>query len=182
MIDALLRFARATAWLSTRVGEAAAWLYPVLGLILIVNVGLRYGFGRGFIELEELQWHLYAAGFLLAYAYAMVKDDHVRVDIVHARFGPRTKAWVELLGTGFLLLPFAVVTAASAWDFFQVSWAMGERSSMPSGLPARWAIKFVLFFALSLLALEAAGTAARQLATLLGAPSEEPDADPGITT
>ena len=58
MIAALRRFARLTAWCSSRVGEAAAWLYPVLGLVLIVNVALRYGLGRGFIELEELQWHL----------------------------------------------------------------------------------------------------------------------------
>ncbi len=176
MTQALLRFSQATAALSTRVGEAAAWLYPVLGAVLIVNVALRYGFGRGFIELEELQWHLYAAGFLLAYAYAMVNDDHVRVDLLHARFSPRTRAWVELVGTLALLLPFALITAASAWDFFVQSWDMGERSSMPSGLPARWAIKGVLFFALALLAIQALGTAARQLATLLGAPADPPHA------
>lgn len=174
MKDALLRFSRLTAALSTWVGEAAAWVYPVLVLVLIVNVSLRYGMGRGFIELEELQWHLFAAGFLLAYAYAVVHDDHVRVDLFHARFSPRTKAAIELVGTLLLLLPFTMIMGISAWDFVAHSWAMNESSSMPSGLPARWVIKFVLFAALCVLAIQALGTAARSLAILLGA---EPDAD-----
>ena len=182
MTAALLRFARGVDAVSVRVGEMAAWLYPVLITVLIVNVALRYGFGRGFIELEELQWHLYAAGFLLAYAYAAVKDDHVRVDLLHARFSPRGKAWVDLLGSLLLLLPFAAFTAWSAWDFVAESWAMGESSSMPSGLPARWIIKFVLFFALSLVSVQALSTAARQLATLLGAPPESHDAADELKT
>ncbi len=182
MKDALLRFSQRTATLSTRVGEAAAWLYPLLMLVLIVNVTLRYGLGRGFIELEELQWHLFAAGFLLAYAYAMVNDDHVRVDLFHARFSPRPKAAVELAGTLLLLLPFAVIMGVSAWDFVVQSWAMNESSSMPSGLPARWVIKFVLFFALCLLAIQALGTAARNLAILFGAESDaRPDTSDVVT-
>ncbi len=182
MRDGLLRFSRLAASLSTRVGEASAWIYPVLVAVLIVNVVLRYGLGRGYIELEELQWHLYAAGFLLAYSYAAVRDDHVRVDLFHARFSPRRKAAVELAGTLLLLFPFTLIVGLSAWDFFAQSWAMGERSSMPSGLPARWIIKFVLFFALTLLSLQSLGTAARSLATLLGAPAEEETPTDGATT
>ena len=182
MTASLLRFAKAVEGVSVRVGEAAAWLYPVLVVVLIVNVALRYGLGRGFIELEELQWHLYAAGFLLAYAYASVRDDHVRVDLLHARFSPRAKAWVELLGSLLLLLPFAAVTAWSAWDFVAESWAMGESSSMPSGLPARWIIKFVLFFSLCLLGAQALATAARHGATLLGAPPEPTGTTPEVTS
>ena len=180
--DGLLRFARLAASLSTRVGEAAAWVYPVLVAVLIVNVVLRYGLGRGFIELEELQWHLYAAGFLLAYAYAAVHDDHVRVDLFHARFSPKRKAAVELAGTLLLLFPFTVIVGLSSWDFFTHSWALGESSSMPSGLPARWIIKFVLFFALMLLSLQALGSVARSLATLMGAPADEATPPDGATT
>ena len=175
MTQRLLRYAEGVSRLSTRVGEAAAWLYPLLMLVLIVNVVLRYGLGRGFIELEELQWHLFAAGFLLAFAYAAVKDDHVRVDLLYARFSPRGRAWVDLLGSLLLLLPFTLIVSVSAADYFWQSWTIGERSSMPSGLPARWIIKFVLLFALLLLALQTSATAARSAATLLGAPAPEPD-------
>lgn len=167
MRRALLRFADAVDALSTRVGQASAWLQPLLVLVLVVNVALRYGLGRGFIELEELQWHLYAAGFLLAFAWACVMDDHVRVDLLRARMSRRGRAWVELLGSLLLLLPFTVIVSASAWEFFWQAWITGERSSMPSGLPSRWIIKGVLFVALVLLGLQAAATAARNAAELL---------------
>ena len=168
MREALLGFAGAVDAISRRAGWLAAALTPVLVAVLIVNVALRYGLGRGFIELEELQWHLFAAAFLLAFADTYAADAHVRVDLLHARFSPRAKAWVEIAGCLLLLLPFAAITTVWAWDFFAVSWSIGERSSMPSGLPARWAIKFVLFFSMALLALQALAVAARKAAFLLG--------------
>ena len=155
MTHLLLRFAEAVDALSRRVGWAAAWLYPVLVAVLIVNVAMRYGLGLGSIELEELQWHLFAAAFLLAFAYTYSVDEHVRVDLLHARFSPRTRAWIELLGCLLLLLPFSAITSAYAFDFFWQSWLVSERSVMPSGLPARYVIKFVLFASVVLLALQA---------------------------
>lgn len=168
----LLRYARAVSALSRRVGETAAWLYPLLMVVLIVNVALRYGLGRGFIELEELQWHLFSAGFLLCFAYAMVHDEHVRVDLWRRRISKRGKAWVELVGTLLLLLPFLVIVGLSALEYFQRSWGIGERSAMSSGLPARWVIKFVLFAGLLLLGLQATAVLARAAALLLGAAPE----------
>jgi TRAP-type mannitol/chloroaromatic compound transport system permease small subunit len=164
----LERFADAIDATSGRVGRAASWLYPVLVAVLIVNVALRYGFGRGFIELEELQWHLFAAAFLLAMADTYAADEHVRVDLVHGRLAPRTRAWIELLGCLLLLFPFSVIVADWAFDFFWLSWQLGERSAMPSGLPARWIIKAVLFFSLCLLALQALAVAARNVCRLRG--------------
>jgi len=174
----LLGFARRVDRLSTTVGESVAWLYPVLVAVLIVNVVLRYGFGIGSIELEELQWHLFAAAFLLGLAYTQAADEHVRVDIIHERLSPRARAWVELLGTLILLLPFAAITAYHAWGFFWQSWLLGERSPMPSGLPGRYVIKGVLFVALSLLALQAAAVAARSAAFLGGAREAESEVHP----
>ena len=171
MRAALRAFADGVDALSIRVGHAAAWLVPILVVVLMVNVGLRYGLGRGFIELEELQWHLYAALFLLSYAYTYAVDEHVRVDLVHARLSERSRAWVELLGCLVLLFPFTVVVSLSAWDFFWSSWEIGERSPMPSGLPARWVIKFVLFFGVSLLGLQSLAVAARRGLVLLGDPT-----------
>ncbi len=156
----LRRFADGVAALSERVGTAAAWLYPALVGVMVVNVALRYGLGRGFIELEELQWHLYAGAFLLGFAYTYVADEHVRVDVVASQLPPRARAWIELLGCLLLLFPFTAIVSASAFDFFLQSWQLGERSPMPSGLPHRWIIKAVLFAALSLLCLQSLGTAA----------------------
>ncbi len=172
MRAALLRFARGIDRVSTAVGSAAAWLYPVLVLVMVVNVGLRYGLGRGFIELEELQWHLYAAAFLLGFAYTYAVDEHVRVDLLHDRFPPRARAWIELLGCVLLLMPFTWIVSVSAFDFFLRAWELGERSPMPSGLPHRFVIKGVLFVALSLLFVQALGTALKQIGVLWPAPDE----------
>ena len=175
MTDWLRRFANAAEAVTRRTGTAAAWLYPLLVVVLVVNVTLRYGFGRGFIELEELQWHLFAAAFLLGFAYTYAEDEHVRVDLLHARLSPRARAWIELLGCLLLLLPFTLIVSASAWDFFWQSWLLGERSEMPSGLPARWVIKGVLAVSLTLLALQTLAVAARSLTSLLEeAPVREP--------
>lgn len=172
-----LRMARGAAdvitRLTTRVGTAAAWLHPALMAVGIASVGLRYGLGLGSIELEELQWHLFAAAFLLGLAYTYAADEHVRVDLLHARLTPRARAWVELLGAALLLLPFCAIVATYAFDFFWQSWLLGERSPMPSGLPARWAIKGVLFVSLVLLALQALAAVLRSLATLVGGSGPE---------
>ena len=162
----LRRLADGADRISRLAGRSAAWLYPVLVVVLIVNVGLRYGLGRGYIELEELQWHLFAAAFLLGFAYTYAADEHVRVDLLHARAGARTRAWIELLGALLLLLPFALIVTYWGWDFFLRSWELGERSPMQSGLPARWAIKLVLFAGFALLALQAVAVAARSLHAL----------------
>src|SRR3546814_18755658 len=79
------RLARAIDAFNTGVGKAASWLYPLLMLVIVVNVVLRYVFEIGSIELEEVQWHLYASGFMLSFAYTYFEDSHVRVAVVHAR-------------------------------------------------------------------------------------------------
>jgi len=90
----------------------AAALQPILVAVLIANVVLRYGLGRGFIELEELQWHLYAASFLLAFAEVCARDEHVRVDLLRARLSARARAWIDFLGNLLLLLPFTLILSS----------------------------------------------------------------------
>ena len=63
-------------------------------MIICINVVLRYAFGIGRIEFEEIQWHIYATGFLLGLAYSYQADAHIRVDVVHERLSPRLQAWV----------------------------------------------------------------------------------------
>lgn len=169
----LLDFANRVDTLTVRIGRAAAWLYPVLVVVLLVNVVARYGFGVGSIELEELQWHLFAAAFLLGLAYTYAADEHVRVDIFAGRLGTRARLWIELLGALLLLAPFAGIACFHAWEFFWQSLQLGERSPMPSGLPARWVIKGILFAALALLTLQATSVAARSAALLARPRSEE---------
>ena len=121
--------------------------------IILVNVILRYAFGEGRIEFEEIQWHIYATGFLLGLGYALQADKHIRVDVLHERFSPALKAWIELYGLLLLALPFFAVVLIYSAPFVRASFGLGEVSVSPSGLPYRWAVKAMLPLGFGLLLL-----------------------------
>ncbi|GAB0153335.1 TRAP transporter small permease subunit [Marinobacterium sp. BA1] len=152
------------------ISAIAHWSWPLLMLVIMINVVLRYAFGEGHIELEELQWHLYSIGWLVGLSFCYVLDDHVRVDLLHERLGLKTQAVIELLGILFLLLPFALVVLWYAIPFVQYSFEMSEISMAPGGLPYRWAIKAVLVLGFALLLLAMLSRLSRVCALLFGFP------------
>jgi len=127
-----------------RIGAAISWLWLVLMAIIVLNVVLRYAFGEGRIEFEEIQWHVYAVGFLLGLSYAYQADAHIRVDVLRERFGPRLCAWIELYGLLLLLLPYIALVLVFSMPFVAESFDLGEVSQAPGGLPFRWLIKAAL--------------------------------------
>jgi TRAP-type mannitol/chloroaromatic compound transport system permease small subunit len=153
-----------------RIGEAASWLWLLLLLIIVGNVVLRYAFGEGRIELEEIQWHIYSLGFLLGLSYAFQADAHIRVDVVSERLHVRTRAWLELYGLLLGLLPFIVLFLIHGLPFVQQSWAVGEVSQSAGGLPYRWLIKAVLPLSFLLLLLAAWSRLTRVWLFLFGGP------------
>jgi TRAP-type mannitol/chloroaromatic compound transport system permease small subunit len=157
-----------------RIGRWLSWVGLVLLLVIVLNVVLRYVFGQGRIELEELQWHLYSAGFLLGLAYAYEGDAHIRVDVLHERFPPRVQAWIELYGIVLLLLPFIVLILVYSVPFVLSSYRLGEVSQAPGGLPYRWLVKALLPLGFLLLLVATASRLTRVWAKLFGAESEGP--------
>lgn len=127
--------------LLNKICSTFSWVWLILVAVIILNVVLRYFFGQGRVELVELQWHLYAAGFLIGLSYCLVHDDHVRVDFLHDRFSLKTQVWIELFGSLFLLFPFILVVLYFAVPYITYSWNLSEVSDAPGGLPARWLIK-----------------------------------------
>lgn len=154
MMRTLYRIAGLIDRVTVPVGRASSLLLPLLMLVIVLNVGLRYGFGLGLVEFEELQWHINAVVVLGCLAFAYRDEAHVRVDVWHARFSPRRKAWIELVGGIVLLMPFVIGVCWFAWGSFVYSYSIGEGSPMPSGLPARYLIKFALFAGFLLLGLQ----------------------------
>jgi len=137
------------------VGSILSWGAVILIDTIILQVVLRYGFRSGFVVLEELQWHLYAIGVMFGLSFAQVKDSHIRVDLLHARFSERTKRIVEILGILLLLLPFCWVVFYNSLDFLYDSWRVNERSDAPLGLCCRWGIKSIIPISIGMLALAA---------------------------
>ncbi len=160
------RFSRIVDRALTVVGRAASWLWAVLLVVIVFNVTLRYVFGEGRVELEELQWHINAVAFLFAIAYAYRVDAHIRIDLVSARLRPRLRVWVEFYGTLLLLLPFIALILVFSWDFVGHSWAVAEVSQSPGGLPFRWFLKGVLPATFGLLLIAVASRLSRLWAYL----------------
>jgi TRAP-type mannitol/chloroaromatic compound transport system permease small subunit len=134
-----------------RITAAFSWVWLALISVIVVAVVLRYVFGIGLIELEELQWHLYAFGFLMGLIACTTRDRHVRVDVLRERMSPRMRNWVDFYGILLLQLPFLVLVLWSGLPFVADSFAVGERSVSAGGLPFRWLLKSVLPLSFALL-------------------------------
>ena len=160
-----------------RIGSAISWIWLVLVAVIVLNVTLRYVFGEGRIEFEEIQWHIYSFGFLIGLSYCLESDDHVRVDVLYDKFGLTTKAWVEFLGILLFLCPFIILVIWFAVPFVAYSASINEISEAPGGLPGRWAIKSVLLIGFILLLGATVSRLSRASAYLFGTPSPLPQQD-----
>ncbi|WP_349369176.1 TRAP transporter small permease subunit [Salinarimonas sp.] len=152
------------------IGEAFSWIWAILIILIVGNVVLRYLIGTNFVALEELQWHLYAIGFMMGLSYTLLKDGHVRVDVLAEKLSHRGRAWIELVGLLLFLAPFVYIVIADAIPFVERSWRLNETSPAPGGLPARWFLKSFIIVAFGFLGLAAFSRLTRVTAFLFGIP------------
>jgi TRAP-type mannitol/chloroaromatic compound transport system permease small subunit len=117
------------------IGLLVAWLTLALVIVTSIVVAQRYLFDAGSIRMQESITFMHAAVFMLAAAYTLAVNDHVRVDIFYSNMSPRGQALVNLFGSLLLLLPFCVFLVYSSWDFVSVSWSVREASQESGGLP-----------------------------------------------
>jgi len=127
-----------------KLARGMSWVWLALILVIVFNVTMRYVFGQGRIEFEEIQWHLYAIGFLTGLATCMSADNHIRVDVFHDRLSLKAQAWIELYGLLLMFFPFITMVLIFSWPFVEYSWSIAEISDAPGGLPLRWIIKSAL--------------------------------------
>lgn len=160
-----------------RVGRAVAWLTLAMVLVTFLIVLLRYLLDSGYIWMQESVTWMHALVFMLAAAYTLHHDEHVRVDVFYRRFGPRGRAWVNLLGTLFLLAPTALFIFVTSLDFVARSWRVGESSSEAGGLPAIYLLKTVIPLAALLLLLQGLALALKSLRDIRN-PAEQDGAPP----
>ena len=154
----------------TGIGKTASWMWLIVTGVIIYAVVGRYAFGLGSVTLEEVQWHLAGAGWLLGLGYTLVTDGHVRVDVIHERLSLRGQAWVELFGLLLLLLPFLGLAVYEMVPYAYSSWQQGETSQAPAGLPHRWVLKGVLALSFILRIVAALSRLLKVTALLFGFP------------
>ena len=125
-------------------GKLIAWLAFAMTLLTVFVVILRYGLGIGSIAMQELTVYMHATLFMLGAAYTLKSGSHVRVDIFYRRFTPRTRAWVNSMGTIVFLMPLCVFIIGTSWEFVANSWAIHETSAEPGGIPAVFLLKTLI--------------------------------------
>lgn len=137
-------------------GRATAWLVLAMTLLVCYDVMMRYAFQSGSVALQELEWHLFALIFLFGAAYTLKHDDHVRVDVLaNSRFvSDRQRAWIEIFGSVFFLMPFCALIIISGYPFFENAFLYKEGSPDPGGLPHRFILKGAMLVAFALLFLQ----------------------------
>jgi len=148
-------------------GRTVSWLSLLLVLITFIVVVLRYVFDSGSIALQETSRYLNASIFLVGMAYTMQQNAHVRVDIFYARCSEQGKAWIDLFGTLFLLLPFMLFITWISWQYIIDSWSVLEGSREAGGLPGVFLLKSLILVMTCLLSLQAFTQIARNIITVL---------------
>ena len=127
--------------LNTVVGKYTSWLTTILVLVVLFDVITRYVFNSSSVAMQELEWHLFAVLFLMGAAFTLLKDNHVRVDLLYSTFNIKQKAWINLVGTLLFLIPFVLLIIYSSYNYVANSFAYSESSPDPGGLPARYILK-----------------------------------------
>jgi TRAP-type mannitol/chloroaromatic compound transport system permease small subunit len=136
-------------------GRVVSWCVLAMVLLTFLVVVLRYVFDSGWIALQESVSYLHSLVFLLGAAYTLKHDAHVRVDIFYSRFSERTKAWVELLGHLFILIPVMLFIAWISWPYISDAWAVKESSRDAGGLPGVYLLKSMILLMAGLLIIQA---------------------------
>lgn len=142
----LLRAERLIHRFSDLLGMISAGLFMLMLVNVFVDVVMRYAFNTVSIGSQEMEWHLFAAMFMLGIPYTLRHEGHVRVDLVYERLPDHLKDWIDIIGGLTLLLPFCVLVGYYGVDFAKEAYLLGETSGDPGGLPYRWIIKAVIPF------------------------------------
>jgi len=135
-------------------GRSISWLVLAMVLVTFLVVVLRYVFDTGWIALQESTSYLHSVVFLVGAAYTLKQNAHVRVDIFYDRLSKTGKAWVDLFGHLFILMPVMLFILWVSWPYVVDAWRVHEGSREAGGLPGVYLLKSLILIMASLLMLQ----------------------------
>ena len=164
---ALLSLSRLIDRVSEFIGRWLAWLVLFAALISAANAVSRKAFNISSNAFLEIQWYLFAAVFLLASGYTLMRQEHVKIDVVSGRFSKRTQIWIDIVGLAFFLLPFVYFIVKLAMPLVVGAYVSHEMSQNAGGL-VRWPVFALLPLGLLLLGMQAISELIKRFAFLQG--------------
>ena len=173
----LLALSRLIDALNEFIGKWVGWLILAAILVSAVNAIIRKAFNMSSNAWLELQWYLFGAAFLLAAAYTLKQNEHIRIDIVYGAFSRRVQHWIDLLGHLFFLRPFVLLMVYYFVPYVSLSFRTGEMSTNAGGL-ILWPAKLMLLVGFSLLAIQGVSEIIKKIAVMRG---DMPDPNPYIS-
>ena len=173
----LLSLSRSIDYLNETIGKWVAWLILVSIIVSAANATIRKTFNMSSNAWLELQWYLFGAAFLLAAAYTLKQNEHIRIDIVYGAFSRRVQHWIDLLGHLFFLMPFVLLMVYYFVPYVSLSFRTGEMSTNAGGL-ILWPAKLMLLVGFSLLAIQGVSEIIKKIAVMRG---DMPDPNPYIS-
>lgn len=144
----LLALSRAIDAISERIGQCVCWLVLATVLISAANATVRKLFNYSSNSFLEIQWYLFSMIFLFCAGYTLKHNEHVRIDIITARFSAKVRAGIDIFGTLFFLLPMAGLIMWLSWPLFMEAYTRNEVSTNAGGLiiwPARLMVPIGFF-------------------------------------
>ncbi len=166
-MHALLSLSKKIDALSEWVGRWVAWLLLFAVLISAANAVVRKAFNMSSNGFLEIQWYLFAATFLLASGYTLMRQEHVKIDVISGRFSKRTQVWIDIIGICVFLFPFVIVIIKLAMPLVINAYVTQEVSSNAGGL-IRWPVFALLPAGLLLLGIQAVSELIKRVAFLQG--------------
>lgn len=163
----LLWLSRAIDALTERIGKAARWLVLLVVLISAANAVMRYGINYSSNAFLEIQWYLFGLIFLSCGGYTLMRNEHVRIDLLTSRLSRRGQIWIDIFGLLFFLMPIAVAVILLSWPVFVNAWQSGEMSNSAGGLIV-WPARLMVPAGFFLLVLQAVSELIKRIGFLQG--------------
>jgi TRAP-type mannitol/chloroaromatic compound transport system permease small subunit len=163
----LLAFSAAVDRFNDWVGRIVYWAVLVAVLISAGNATVRYTFHTSSNAWLEVQWYLFSAVFMLCAGYTLLRNEHIRIDVIVSRFSERTLTWIDIIGTVLFLLPISLIIMYLSWPVLVDSFTRHEMSSDAGGL-IRWPVKLLIPVGFLFLTIQGLSELIKRIAFLQG--------------
>jgi TRAP-type mannitol/chloroaromatic compound transport system permease small subunit len=166
-LNALLALSRAIDAFTERIGRVVYWLVLVVVLISAANATVRKAFDYSSNAYLEVQWYLFSVIFLFGAGYTLLRNEHVRIDIIQGRLSPRTQNWIDVFGIVLFLMPMSIIIMWLSWPLFLDSLHRHEVSTNAGGLII-WPARLMVPIGFALLILQGVSELIKRVAYLQG--------------